>query len=121
MALLNQFVVLSDDATDDTPLLSTSDGGVSEVAQSTDNTVCADNSLLRFDDDWFFVPNEWFLKNFEDLLVDDRGLDTGDAPLVLGDEQRRNRVLNTHQQVVELFKSLEVKSALCPSEGVDSD
>ena len=72
MALLNQFVVLADNGTDDTPLLSASDGGVSEVGQATDNTVSADNSLLRFDDDWFFVPNEWFLKNFEDLVVNNR-------------------------------------------------
>ena len=96
LSLLNQFVVLTDYTADNTPFLSTCDGAVSKVGKSTNDTVCTDNGLFRFDYDWFFVPYEWFLKYFEDLLVDDRCLDTGNSPLMFCDQKRCHRVLNSH-------------------------
>ena len=59
-----KFVVLSYDATDDTPLLSTSDGSVSEVGKSTNDPVSADDSLLWFDDNRLFIPYKckWLFK-----------------------------------------------------------
>ena len=85
------------------------DGGVAEVAEATDDAVSADNGLLGLDDDGLFIPHEGLFEDFEDLLVDDRGLDTADAPLVLGDEQGRHGVLHTHQEVVNSSRVLKSK------------
>ena len=117
---MDELVVLTDYRTDDTPLLCTSNGGVSVVCKSTDYTVSADDGLFRFNDYRHFVPNEWFFQNFEKLLVNDWSFHTGNSPLVFGNQKRRNRVLNSHDEVIEFLKSFEVENTLSPSVGVNS-
>jgi len=73
---LDEFVVLSDNAADDTPLLSAGNRRVTEGGSAANNTVVADDVLLWLDYDRTLVPYEWFFKYFEDLLVDNRCLDT---------------------------------------------
>ena len=107
LSQLYKLVMLSDYATDNSPLLSTSNGTVSEACSATYNTVVADDVLFRFDNNRAFVPDERLLKYFEDLLIQYRGLDTADLPLMLSDEQWCHRVLDTHDQIEELFKALK--------------
>ena len=40
---------------------------------------------------------------------DDRCINTGDMPLMLSYEQWCDKVLDSHYEVIELFKSLETK------------
>lgn len=101
---LYQFVVLADYASDDSPLLGTSDCAVTESCSAADNAVVADDVLLWLDNDRTLVPYEWFFKYFEDLLVDHRCLDTRDLPLVLSHQKRCDWILYTHDEVEELFK-----------------
>ena len=118
---LDKLVVLSNNASDDTPLLSTSDGAVTEGGSAANDTVVADDVLLRFDNDWAFVPHKGLFEDLEDLLVEHRRFDTRDLPLVLSDEQGRHGVLNTHDEVEELFEGLERQSLASPAEGVSAN
>jgi hypothetical protein len=117
---LDELVVLTDNAADDTPLLSTGDGAVTEACSSADNSVGTVDVLFWLNHDWALVPHKGLFEDFEDLLVKNRRFDTADSPLVLGDEQWGNGVLNTHDEVEELFEGLERQSLASPAEGVNT-
>ena len=44
--------------------------------ESPPTTGDADDGLLWFDDNRLFIPYKWLFKDLEDLLVDNRGLNT---------------------------------------------
>ena len=118
---LDELMVLSNNASDDTPLLSTSDGAVTEASSAANDTVVADDVLLRLNDDWAFVPDERLFQHFEDLLIKHGRFDTRDLPLMLSNQQGRHGILDTHDQVEELFKGLERERLACPAEGVSAN
>jgi len=69
-------VVLTNYASDDSPLFCSSNCAVTESCSATNYAVVTNDILFWLDDDWRFVPNEWFFQYFEDLLVDYRCFNT---------------------------------------------
>ena len=118
---LNEFMVLTDNAADNSPLLRTGDGSVTKRSSATDDTVVAHDVLLRLDDNRALIPDKRFFEDLEDLLVQNGGLDTADLPLVLGDEQRRHGVLDTHDEVEKFFQALERKCLRSPAERIHAN